>query len=405
MLSVAFAIALALQFLLVSIFALKVQKNRKASVKWEEKNISEWPYAEVILCLRGVDSTLTKLLSSLSRQNYKGQWQLSIVIDSQEDEAWKVVNDLITSFSYRQEINPSWSNVKIQPLRDKPKKGSRKSASLLQAFNELNQSSSLISIIDSDADISESWLQTLALGCCQKNIGAVSGNRWFIPRKNSLTGWTRAVWNAGAIVMMTILDIPWGGSLAVRREVIDHGLWTNLLEHSLCEDTSLIKPLREMKLKYFYSPNLLIVDRSDEISMSELSRWIARQILTARLHHHSWPIIMFHGLSTSFLLLIGLANNAWLSIFFYELGCLGLLVWIEIVAREGKVSSLQRWMLALFPGQLVNGWSTLKAMLSKKVEWRGIIYQVTLKPRGVEVLKAPASTFEGLASTDSDLSH
>ena len=62
--------------------------------------------------------------------------------------------------------------------------------------------------------------------------------------------WIRSIWNYGALVLMTIYSIPWGGSLAVRRKVIDKGDWKMILKDGLCEDTGLINPLKKLNLRY-----------------------------------------------------------------------------------------------------------------------------------------------------------
>ena len=57
--------------------------------------------------------------------------------------------------------------------------------------------------------------------------------------------------------------------MAVRREVIDDGRWRTLLSHGLCEDTGLIEPLRYLGLSYLFRPELLVVDRHDDIIIDE----------------------------------------------------------------------------------------------------------------------------------------
>ena len=49
---------------------------------------------------------------------------------------------------------------------------------------------------------------------------------------------------------MTLWHIPWGGTLCVRREVVEAGDWSELLKRGLCEDTGLLGPLRQLRLGY-----------------------------------------------------------------------------------------------------------------------------------------------------------
>ena len=84
-------------------------------------------------------------------------------------------------------------------------------------------------------------------------------------------GWTRSVWNAGALVLMTLFSIPWGGSLAVRREVVEAGEWKKLLSSGLCEDTGLLGPLRKLGLRFVFRPELLVVDRHQSTTFFSLT--------------------------------------------------------------------------------------------------------------------------------------
>ena len=400
-----FAVAVATQAILVGIFSLKIKQLRKNQLSWEEQPNDGWPQAEVILCIRGLDETLYSMLDSLAQQNYPGEWRLQIVINSHLDKSWEIVKKVLLSKSKNNNEIPSWFDVNIQELKLQSPKGSLKCASIKQAFESLDPSSQVIALIDSDAVVSKNWLKVLVNGCCQKNIGAVSGNRWYKPNNHDLTGWSRAVWNAGALVLMTLFKIPWGGSLAVRRELISSGLWASLLDHSLCEDPCLSKPLKELNLKYLFIPELLIIDRSKGPNLPDLTKWLARQVLTVRLHHPSWPFVMIHGIGTSLILLLGIISGEWLLLITYEVSCLALLIWIELLALNHKPKSTIQFAIALLIGQILNGWSTLIAIFTKKVEWRGINYRITLRPRGVQILNDSSSNHTESSLIDSDLIH
>ncbi len=382
-------LSLVLQVLLVTIFSLQVKRRRAQRIFWDKTPILKWPPVEVILCLRGADESLLPMLKAISRQDYLGDWRLQIVVDSPDDPSKMIVETFLASHRLSGSVRPTWKDLKLQILAGRPLRGSLKCAALLQAFENLNDETVVVAFIDADAIVKPDWLSQLVQACLQPGIGAVSGNRWFVPERDTLLGWTRAVWNAGALVMMTILAIPWGGSLAVRREVIDAGSWKTLLEYSFCEDTGLLRPLRELGLRYVFRPELLIVDHQDGISLQALSGWVSRQLLTARLHHPAWPLVALHGMGTTALLFAGLFNGAWLALATYEIGCFVLLLWIESIAMQRSPRSLMGWARALFIGQIVDGWATLNAFLLRKVEWREVIYQVTDWPRGVAPLESP----------------
>jgi hypothetical protein len=197
---------------------------------------------------------------------------------------------------------------------------------------------------------------------------------------------------------MTLLGIPWGGSLAVRRQVIDAGTWSERLKTSLCEDTSLVEPLRQLGWRYAFRPELIALDEDDSMALADLAPWIGRQLLTARLHHPAWPLVALHGGGSALLLT---ASAAWLlldrstllasALGLYELGCMGLLLWIETtavsaLARTGSQAILPKaappwrrawdWLAYLPMTQLTYGLAFWHACWNRRVGWRGISYRV-----------------------------
>ncbi len=396
--SLALLLALAIQVLLVAIFAWQVRRRRLEQLTWEEVPKGGWPSAEVVLCLRGADQSLKTMLESIANQQYPGEWRLQVVIDSIHDPSWKIIERFIDDRASHECFKPTWTDLHLHSLSERPARGSLKCASLLQAFDNLNDESAVVALVDADAVVHPQWLSQLVQACSQPKVGAVSGNRWFVPERDTLMGWTRAVWNAGALVLMTLFGIPWGGSLAVRREVIEAGAWKASLKHGFCEDTGLIEPLRQLGLRYVFRPELLVVDRDDGIELSELSSWISRQLLTARLHHAAWPWVALHGIGTTSLVILGVIQQTWISLIIYELGCICLLVWIEAIAQQRPPRSLWGWGRALLLGQLVDGWATLATVFKKKVEWSNVEYQVTDRPRGVALVDSPRRMGEGFSS-------
>jgi len=233
----------------------------------------------VVLCLRGADKTLPALFHALAGQDYPGPWRLLVVVDSKGDPAWAVAQE--QKSAHEKTGGASWHTARIVELNRKtkdntPHTGSLKCMALKQSFTSLHNDSDVIALIDADAVVASGWLTALAAGCQQPGIGAVSGNRWYAPRPNCLGAEVRAIWNMGALVMMTILGIPWGGSLAVRRCVIDDSSWTNQLETSFGEDTSLPSALKTSGWRHEFRPELLVVDRDSPYELKTIEHWITR---------------------------------------------------------------------------------------------------------------------------------
>ena len=192
----------------------------------------------------------------------------------------------------------------------------------------------------------------------------------------------------------------------MRRQLIEPSGWRELLATSLCEDTALAAPLARCGWRYEFRPELIALDRDDSIALAPLRSWISRQLLTARLHHPAWLLVALHGLGSWLLLLavlaallVALCLGLWAAaagllaaLLAYELGCVALLLLIESVACQslrplgGQLSpqdlahawELLRWLPL---AQWVYGLATLRASLARRVEWRGVHYEV--RGRGV----------------------
>ena len=377
-----------IQLILVVIFTFIFRRRFNEYNIWSRNSSFRWPNAEVILCLRGTDQNLEDLLHALSSQLYLGTWQLQIIIDSPEDNSLQIVKDFQENYSKHSLNKPSWQKLNIDFLNIRPKEGSLKCASLLKAFDNLNSESSIIAFVDADASISKDWLSNLVRSCSQNGVGAVSGNRFYRCKSNNMGAWIRSIWNYGALVLMTIYSIPWGGSLAVRREVIDKGDWKLILQDGLCEDTGLIEPLNRLNLRYVFRPELIITNKENYINLFELSDWLRRQLLTTRIHHSSWIFVFLHSFCTFLVLSISIINCLWLSFLLYELGCIVLLLWIEFLVNK-QILSIKNIFLYIIPCQFLYSIASFRSLMANKVEWSNVIYGINRKHPYVKIIHSP----------------
>ncbi len=392
-------LALGIQGLVLMLFAWRWHGLRDEKRRWPREPEGGWPDLEVLLCLRGADAALPALLASLAAQAYSGCWHLNLVVDSEDDPAWGLVDPWLTT------SQAGWSSIRRERLHNRPVQGSLKCAALRQACACLRPTTKLVVLLDADASLAPDGLQRLARACWRPGVGAVSGNRWYAPDGCGLLAWSRAVWGAAALVLMTLLHIPWGGNLALRRELVDAGSWTQLLERGLCEDTGLLGPLQQLGMRYEPRPELLVLERSVPENWDELYDWISRQILNTRLHHPAGLLVLCYGLGSMLvLLLLGVAvlNGIWWVALGYELGCWILLLCLQavVIRRWSQSRQVMGWLLGVLPGQVINSATTVGAWLQRKVAWRGVTYQVTQRPVGVRLIAESKRLRREPASTD-----
>ncbi len=247
----------------------------------------DWkPPVAVILCLRGTDPSLHRCLAGLSQLDYP-DFELHLVFDDLTDPAIAVVDRFFEN---------SNRDVRVQRhlIADRGPGRSLKCSALISAILQLDDRIEIVALVDADASVEPDWLSRLIAPLKDPQVGAATGNRWFAP-DSGVGSLVRKIWNAAALPQMTLYRIPWGGSLALRRETIDQ---CNLLDRwsvAFCEDTMLTSRLAEFDLTVVRVPDLIIVNR-ETTTLREALTWIGRQLLTVRLYHAAWIWVLIHAL-------------------------------------------------------------------------------------------------------------
>jgi hypothetical protein len=345
------------------------------------------PRTAVILSLRGADPSLGDCLDGLLRQDYPA-YDVWVVVDSRTDPAWDLVQRAVVS------APPAGLRVRLLEMR-RATCGLRLSA-ILQVLAELDESYQTVALIDADVVPHRDWLRDLAGPLADPTVGPTTGIRWFTPRG---PGWGTAVrylWGAAAASQMYAFQIPWGGSLAFRTDVLRGlgllGQW----ERSLWEDSAFFRALRDAGLHLHFVPAATMVTR-ESTDLASCFRFIRRQMLNVRLYHPGWPAIFTHGIAsiaalaaTAGVCAVGLAMRHWdaaawtagaIAAYILGLGIALALVErkIQRIAQERDAATLgipaAVW-LALPLTHLVYLACLTSAAGLRKVDWRGITYEI-----------------------------
>jgi len=375
--------------------------QRVSNYRGRSLSDDECPPALVVLCIRGADPFLERCLQSLFRQNYP-RYEVRIVVDSTDDPGWGMVHELIG----RMGVN----HVSVRALTDRRPNCSLKCSSQLQALQNLQPQHELIAFLDADTVPHPSWIRELAAALQDPQVGAATGGRWYLPSSPSPGAIVRLLWNMPAQVIMALVNIAWGGTLAFRRETFDRLRIVDRWGGALCEDTMTADVLREHGLKMKFVPSLLMINREDS-SFRSVCYWISRQLINTRLYHSFWWFVIAHG-STIFLIVYGgallagvaaalgdatAARRALLAVVVLQAALLSLFVWLQfwvnkVLRRRGEEAnwgSVVVWLTIPFwvvIAQAVNFWALLRAQFSRTVEWRGIIYKIQ-SPFAIQIVE------------------
>ncbi|MEB3220309.1 MAG: glycosyltransferase family 2 protein [Nostocales cyanobacterium 94392] len=376
---------LVIQVGLMFVFVFYLSSNKVNSV-----SDNQLPKTAIILCLRGSDPFLPNCLKALLQQDYP-QYDLKIIVDSQEDPAWQVANNTIADCGA--------TNVQISPLKIASTACSLKCSSLVQAVSELDSSYQVVALVDADTVVHPTWLRELVTPLMHPKVGATTGNRWYLSKGRYWGTLVRYLWNVSAVIQMYLYGICWGGTLAIKTQVIHE---TGMLEkwtRAFNEDTMVKSILAKHTLKVKFVPSLLILNR-EECALSGLMNWMKRQLLASRLYHPQWWLVVvnavFSILLPNLILVLCLVNsfvNRWgiskllfVCYSIYIFGLLLIIIILETAVRQVIVSkkSMPKFSAANLTKILIGiplthcfyGLALISSMWISKVSWRNIVYRI-----------------------------
>ncbi|MBD2770738.1 glycosyltransferase [Iningainema tapete] len=348
------------------------------------------PKTAVILYIRGADPYLSNCLQALLNQNYL-QYDLKLIVDSEEDPAWNIITDIIRKNGA--------TNLHVSLLQTPNPNCSLKCHALIQAISELDDSYKVVALLDADTVVHPNWLRELVTPLANPKVGATTGNHWYVPGRywGSLV---RYMCNISTVVQMHFFRIAWGGTLALKTEVIHQ---TGLLDkwgQAYGEDMMISRILAKHSQRVVFVPSLIILNR-EECTLQSIYHWFKRQLLSSRLYHpHWWGIIVDAILSVLLpnvilvLLILALLTGQWdaATVFFDSLGGYTLAALLLACALEKGVQPILRnhdqrltklsvpTLLKMFIGiplsQWVYGLAMISSLTMTKVNWRGVTYQI-----------------------------
>ncbi len=373
------------QIIYVSFYCWKTRLPQPITI---DDRQSYCPTAAIVLCLRGDDPALSDCLEGIAWQSYP-DFQLFCVLDHPNDPA----NQILKDNSYKFTRPPKTIVVDaVSPSR------SLKCNSLLCAIDAIGSAYEVIAFIDADTVPDPRWLSDLVQPLGNLQIGVTTGNRWFSASDHQLGSLLRQTWNAAAVVQMILYRIAWGGSWAARRETLLDSQFRQHLETAFCEDTALNGAFGD---KTVHCVPHLVTLNNETTNLRGAFGFIVRQLLTLRLYHRAWPLVLCHGLIIlaagaisiiAMVLLVLSADWQWtillgVCIACFQLVNLLLLIFIErqnrqiLAYRDTIVRSVLEdspglFLLSVVAAQVVHPVAIIKAWLARTATWRGIEYRI-----------------------------
>jgi cellulose synthase/poly-beta-1,6-N-acetylglucosamine synthase-like glycosyltransferase len=239
---------------------------------------------------------------------------------------------------------------------------------------------------DSDGRPEPEWLGRLLAELEKPEVGVASSYRFYRPAPLSFATLLRSAWNLSVLALLGDHDrnFAWGGSMAIRREVFERVLVREAWRGALSDDYALTHAVRRAGLKVAFVPEALVGSES-AVGLGVVFSWAARQISITRVY---WPALFRLAAFSS------LCSTAFLVLAVVVGGTLPLALLLGVLAL-GAVSGALRavalgrlaprwqpevrrllWAYALLSPLvgLVTTYGVLRALASRRIEWRGRSY-------------------------------
>ena len=239
---------------------------------------TECPPATVIVPVKGFDEGLAANLAALAALDYP-DYELIVVA--------RAVGDVPDG------CLPSVARLLIAGEGD-PATG-EKINNLLAAVQAARPESQLFAFADSDGQVRQTWLRSLAAPLRDPGVGASTGYRWHIPTRPGFWPMMRSAWNA--VIAGGFgpegNSFVWGGAMAIRRETFASARVAEYWRGAVSDDFRLAEAVRDAKLRIAFAPGAMVASR-DLVTASEFLEWVVRQMKITRAYRPKlWWVGLF----------------------------------------------------------------------------------------------------------------
>lgn len=347
------------------------------------------PFVSIIAPCRGLDEDLEENLTALFRQDFP-HYEVIFVVDDEKDEAVKVIEKVS-----REGAKNAKSKLIIAK---KAMESAQKAENLREAVLHVSDESRVFVFVDSDARPAANWLRYLVAPLEDEKIGAATGYRWFIPKKMNFSSEMRSIWNASiasALGANLEKNFVWGGSMAMRREVFENLKIREKWQGILSDDFVVTRTMKVANMPIYFVPQALTAT-IENCTFGELLEFTTRQMKITRVYAQNFWIQAFVGAGLFNLVMIWsifivvsapinqldfwIALTTFLLVSVFSIGKSWLrLKAVAMILKEFEIKLKKQfwtqntlWILS----PALYFYNCFQALLSRKIVWRGISYQL-----------------------------
>lgn len=357
------------------------------------------PFVSVIAPCRGVDPGMHENLAALTAQDYP-LYEVIFAVDDFNDPATAVIGSVSSA------AVPATSLIVAEPAVG----CSQKVQNLRDAVRHVSSRSEIFVFVDSDTRPTADWLRTLVAPLDNSKIGAATGYRWFISEKPTFASELRSVWNASiasALGPDTDTNFCWGGSMALRRETFERLRISDKWAGSLSDDFTVTRTLRNAGMPIVFVP-MALTATVENCSLREMLEFTTRQMKITREYAQNLWILSFIGSGLFTFTMLVSAVLVFAGSRINGLIALGVILIVSILSigksylrlravrlvlpRYREHLQRQFWtqnsLWPLTPAVFL--YNCIAALLSRRMTWRGIRYELKSATETVIIGGEPA---------------
>lgn len=380
------------------------------------------PRVSLILPCKGLDPDFATNIRKLLLQDYidpasgKPNFEVVFAVGSEQDPAYAPLKEQCARNS---DVKTELVVAAPNPTR------ADKVNNQLAALARISPQSEVLVFVDSDVIARADFLRYLVAQLKDPTIGATTGYRFYIPFKGDWPSLIRSLWNRVTAWELAnpASAFAWGGAMACRREIFEQARVSEAWARSADDDLALTTAIKRLGLRIHFVPQCLVASQGDA-TFNEIIEWTNRQLILTKIYYPElwrraitraivltvWLLcVLFSGsmllisrdVSTLQTTLVGLslllveltflvkAQGLWSELLQTNLKkpCSPedvkderLLVFAnndeQKLLAQAYSHSLWRFSAVLPLAHLVLPWMTLYSLLTNRITWRGITYEL-----------------------------
>jgi cellulose synthase/poly-beta-1,6-N-acetylglucosamine synthase-like glycosyltransferase len=372
---------LILEILLIIKSFLYVRRERKT------KRPEYTPKAVIIAPHYGWDEETAENVERLLEQDYEGNYEVFFVTHAKGESDYDI------SYAHLLEIAAKFPHARVllaPNIVENSLPRSQKVQNLMTAISALPDDVEVIAFVDADATVQKDWLRLLVQPLQNGDIGATVGARFYMPRTLNFASVVEAIWINFQIALQGdhALAMVWGGSNAIRRELLDAGKVLQRWENAPVEDHNLTHTVRDLKLKVHFVPDCVAITHTGNRTWKQILEFTNRQmVMTFRMGLRTqWACTLFILLPKALIVFASIP----FAFYFNRLLLLLLVPYIEIQSYRLFARNLPQWLrdtpkvreniritaFATPISMFVAGLNAVYALFQSKIVWGGVRYEI-----------------------------